>query len=173
MTSLSSTGLIQADPELCQEWMPRARTWCGLKPGHKRAHCTPENLVRERATWSAANAKRYPGRMANTALRENEKKYSADKYARRLAMVACIKQMAGCADCGFDAFPEALEFDHLPGTVKIKSVASLARCSLKRLFEEIEKTEVVCSNCHRRRTSQRNQWGRGIPRADRTAMLRS
>lgn len=150
--------------------MPRARTWCGLKPGHKRAHCTPENLARERGTWQAANAARYSGRMANLELRKREKKYSADKYARRLAMVACIKQMAGCADCGFDAFPEALEFDHLPGTEKVQNIGTLARSSLKRLFEEIEKTEVVCANCHRRRTAQRNQWGRGVPRDERRLM---
>lgn len=164
-------GLILPDAYegLCAEWMPRARTWCGLKPGHRRNHCSPASLERERSTWGAANAARYPGRMANAEGRKQEKKYAADKYARHLAMVATIKMMSGCVDCGFDAYPEALEFDHLPGTVKVQHIATLARGSLKRLFEEMEKTEVVCSNCHRRRTTRRNQWGRGVPRAERTA----
>jgi hypothetical protein len=105
--------------------------------------------------------------MANDAWRQQEKQYVTDKYARRLAMLAMIKQMAGCTDCGYDKYPEALEFDHLPGTVKAGNVATLARGGLKRLFEEIAKCEVVCANCHRHRTTVRNQWGRGVPRAER------
>lgn len=106
--------------------------------------------------------------MANEKLRLHEKTYATDKYARRLAMVNTIKLMCGCVDCGFNEFPEALEFGHLPGTVKVQHIGTLARGSLKRLFAEIAKTEVVCANCHRRRTTLRNQWGRGVPRAERT-----
>lgn len=163
-TGRGSPGPTPLDKDLCNEWMPKARTWCALKPNHRRNHCSPQNLANERAGVSAANAARYPARMLNAEWREHEKTYAADKYARRLAMIACIKLMSGCVDCGFAEFSEALEFDHLPGSVKVRHVGALARGSLKRLFEEIEKTEVVCANCHRRRTKARNQWGRGVPR---------
>lgn len=153
---------------LCGEWMPRARTWCGRKDGHPeyKPHMTIPAVRKEKAGTDQRNARKYPARMQNRQAREGEKTYAADKYARRLAMLACIKQIAGCADCGFDEFPEALEFDHVLGE-KIKEVSRLARGGLKALFEEIAKCEVVCANCHRRRTSSRNQWGRGVPRAER------
>jgi hypothetical protein len=92
--------------------------------------------------------------------RSKEKTYAADNYQRRLRMIAAIKLMAGCADCGYDKHPSALDFDHMPGTVKVQAVAVLARGSLKRLFDEIAKCEVVCANCHRIRTAERDQWRR-------------
>lgn len=59
-----------------------------------------------------------------------------------------------CSDC-----PETdlvvLEFDHLRD--KEKSVSRLIQDgSLAKLKAEVEKCEVVCANCHRRRTSQRS-----------------
>jgi hypothetical protein len=58
-----------------------------------------------------------------------------------------------CADCG-EADPVVLEFDHL----KDKSF-NIGDCFAGRTWEsvlaEIEKCEVVCRNCHRRRESRR------------------
>ena len=67
-----------------------------------------------------------------------------------------------CVDCG-EADPIVLEFDHLRD--KVANVTKLA--STKRpwsaILEEIAKCDVVCANCHRRRTaarvnSTRYQW---------------
>lgn len=59
-----------------------------------------------------------------------------------------------CVDCGEDDVL-VLEFDHLRD--KTHNVAYLIRCgSWERVVEEIEKCEVVCANCHRRRTGRRN-----------------
>ncbi len=58
-----------------------------------------------------------------------------------------------CVDCG-ETDPLVLEFDHLRD--KLGNVARLVRdASWARLMAEIEKSEVVCSNCHRRRTARR------------------
>lgn len=58
-----------------------------------------------------------------------------------------------CADCG-EADPVVLEFDHLRD--KAFDVGrSLSRRSWQSILEEIRKCEVVCANCHRRRTSLR------------------
>jgi hypothetical protein len=58
-----------------------------------------------------------------------------------------------CADCG-ETDPLVLEFDHL----KDKSFNighQFASRSWQAILDEIEKCEVVCANCHRRRTARR------------------
>lgn len=58
-----------------------------------------------------------------------------------------------CVDCG-ERDPVVLEFDHLPE----KSFAigqALTRKRWQTILKEIEKCEVVCANCHRRRTARR------------------
>ena len=58
-----------------------------------------------------------------------------------------------CIDCGEDD-PIVLEFDHINPDDKSSSVAALiSRYSLNRLIAEIEKCEVRCANCHRRKTA--------------------
>lgn len=60
-----------------------------------------------------------------------------------------------CIDCG-EPDPVVLEFDHVRGT-KAANVSMLV-FGLKRwetILEEIAKCEVVCANCHRRRTARR------------------
>ena len=44
--------------------------------------------------------------------------YLARYHAQRRALIDAYKVKAGCADCGYNLHPEALDFDHLPGTVK-------------------------------------------------------
>lgn len=64
-----------------------------------------------------------------------------------------------CADCG-ESRATVLDFDHVRGE-KIREVAALIRLgsSLPKLDAEIEKCDVVCANCHRRRTAIRgNSW---------------
>jgi hypothetical protein len=63
-----------------------------------------------------------------------------------------------CVDCG-ETDVVVLEFDHLRD--KTSNVSNLIGSGqLKRLKREIEKCEVVCANCHRRRTARRGDWYR-------------
>lgn len=57
-----------------------------------------------------------------------------------------------CTDCG-ETDPVVLEFDHLRD--KEANVSALIHRPWRTVEEEIEKCEVVCANCHRRRTYQR------------------
>ena len=66
-----------------------------------------------------------------------------------------IKIERGCADCGYNANPVALDFDHLPGFEKLYRVCVMAGMSRKMVDAEIAKCEVVCANCHRIRTATR------------------
>ncbi len=65
-----------------------------------------------------------------------------------------------CLDCAENDL-RVLEFDHVRGD-KLASVAQLVvrEASLERLADEIAKCDVVCANCHRRRTAQRAGWKR-------------
>jgi len=66
-----------------------------------------------------------------------------------------IKLDRGCTDCGFNTHPAALDFDHLPGFVKVYRVCTMADMRRELIDAEIAKCEVVCANCHRIRTMQR------------------
>jgi hypothetical protein len=66
-----------------------------------------------------------------------------------------IKLERGCVDCGYRASPVALDFDHLPGTVKRYRIACMAGMKRELVDAEIAKCEVVCANCHRIRTHDR------------------
>ncbi len=62
-----------------------------------------------------------------------------------------------CIDCG-ETDPIVLEFDHLHN--KSDGLASMVTraFSLRIIIEEIAKCEVVCANCHRKRTSKQFNW---------------
>lgn len=59
-----------------------------------------------------------------------------------------------CADCG-NADPLVMEFDHLGN--KVYNVSSMMQkgYAVSALAKEIAKCEVVCANCHRKRTYAR------------------
>jgi len=71
--------------------------------------------------------------------------------------IDAIKLERGCADCGYNAHAEALDFDHLPGAIKRYEVAQMGRSGWATIEAEIAKCEVVCSNCHRVRTVRRRR----------------
>jgi hypothetical protein len=58
-----------------------------------------------------------------------------------------------CADCG-ETDPIILEFDHL-GNKEFAIAAGIRGRSWQAVLDEIAKCDVVCANCHRRRTALR------------------
>lgn len=67
-----------------------------------------------------------------------------------------------CVDCS-EADPIVLEFDHVRGD-KVKAVSNMvgSSCGWETIQQEIEKCEVRCANCHRRKTAQRGGWYAGL-----------
>lgn len=68
---------------------------------------------------------------------------------------------APCHDCGL-VDPVVMEFDHRPDEVKLYDIGRMVgnTYSLETLRVEIAKCDVVCANCHRRRTNKRGNWWR-------------
>ncbi len=58
-----------------------------------------------------------------------------------------------CCDCG-ETDPLVLEFDHLRDK-RFNIGSALPYRNWESILAEIEKCEVVCANCHRRRTGRR------------------
>jgi len=85
-----------------------------------------------------------------------KKQKEADKYKKKVQASRDIIQQhisKGCTDCG-EKDPIVLEFDHKEPAHKELDVSRLIGKSIKRLQKEIDKCEVVCANCHKRRTAK-------------------
>ena len=65
-----------------------------------------------------------------------------------------------CESCG-ESDPVVLEFHHT--REKDMAIAEMVTriTSIERLEEELKKTQVLCSNCHRRLTAKERGWFRG------------
>lgn len=84
------------------------------------------------------------------------REFERQRVAAKLSAVSMLKLEKGCADCGYNKHPEALDFDHTKDN-KVMGVARMVskHMSLEAILEEAEKCEVVCANCHRVRTADR------------------
>ncbi len=65
--------------------------------------------------------------------------------------------------CG-ESDPVVLEFDHIDPANKDANVAELlaSNVSLETIFREIEKCDVLCSNCHKKRTAKQFNWHKWV-----------
>lgn len=81
-------------------------------------------------------------------------------------IVDAIKMEKGCARCGYNEAPEALDFDHISGEKRFCVAAAVLvhGCSIDTIKNEIDKCQILCANCHRIVTRQRY-------RGDRTATV--
>jgi hypothetical protein len=80
------------------------------------------------------------------------------RQQKRYSAIGILKNyLGGCIDCGYNGHPMALEFDHKPGSKKVKCVGQLARHPWHVVLTEIAKCDVVCANCHRVRTANRRK----------------
>lgn len=76
----------------------------------------------------------------------------------RVDWLRSLKVGRPCTDCGRVLPPEAMQWDHLPGTPKRGDVSTLTGRSMQEILQEIAKCELVCANCHVIRTFKRAGW---------------
>lgn len=103
-----------------------------------------ERLQQWRKEYNAGNRTKAQARSARMRA---ETKAFVDEYKKK-----------PCADCKGTFPPVVMDLDHVSGA-KVTSVARMVGCAYKLdlIKEEIEKCEVVCSNCHRIRTAARRE----------------
>ncbi len=61
-----------------------------------------------------------------------------------------------CKDCGGKFHPVVMDLDHVRGE-KIKNISGMWSWEREKVLEELEKCDLICSNCHRVRTHERRQ----------------
>lgn len=97
-------------------------------------------------------------RVEEILMTEKQRLYDRAKSKRRQAMIRAwvhnYKESRPCVDCG-DYYPYyVMDFDHLGN--KVAEVSRIMRRNnITNIKAEIEKCELVCSNCHRIRTQER------------------
>lgn len=79
------------------------------------------------------------------------------RYRKELSsFVNYIKETTPCSDCAEHYPYYVMDFDHLDGYIKDGLVSYFTKTGrIEAMKREIEKCEVVCANCHRKRTHQR------------------
>lgn len=90
--------------------------------------------------------------------KRNTDKYIAKKNARKAEIRQYIKDSKlgkPCTDCGVLYSHYVMDYDHLSNKEYDIGKMSSHGFSIKRVQEEIDKCELVCSNCHRERTFSR------------------
>jgi 5-methylcytosine-specific restriction endonuclease McrA len=81
-------------------------------------------------------------------LTENRKIYMKVYYQKRRSFL--IEKLGGkCSYCGTT---DNLQFDHIDHTKKEFSISELISKSLKRSLNELEKCQLLCKDCHDKKT---------------------
>lgn len=75
--------------------------------------------------------------------------YTEQRVAVHRAKLDEIKLAQGCRECGYNAHPAALDFNHLDRGTKLFNIGQRKNASWDSLEAEIAKCEVLCANCHR------------------------
>lgn len=111
----------------------KIKGYCKICYG-KHVHKTPEQIERDQ---KKAN------RRHNDTARSN-----------RQQLVEEVLAKTPCVDCGLHD-PVVMEFDHRDPADKIVGISKLIQSGTKLgLMTELAKCDVVCANCHRRRTAK-------------------
>lgn len=137
--------------------------WCGqLKPPAEfhRNRATKDGLQNKCRLCNIAVAKQFHADNAEHC-RERIGKWirKVDTDNKRQVLEYLLSHP--CVDCG-ESDPVVLEFDHLRD--KVSGIAQLLHTHRRWqvIADEIEKCEVRCANCHRRRTAIRGGWFRAV-----------
>ncbi len=106
-------------------------------------------MARDNKKWKAR--KREWANRNRQKITANKKKY----IKRNIKYVNKVKSVP-CKDCNIKYPPYCMDFDHTDDN-KEGNISHMARwpVGLEKLKREIEKCEIVCSNCHRCRTYKR------------------
>jgi hypothetical protein len=124
--------------------------WRRKAKGQRDNYCRPCRAVYKKAHY-AANRRRY--------IESARQRREATQAERVEYLVAYLREHP-CVDCG-EGDPVVLEFDHLRD--KEFGIGNGFRDrNWQSVLDEMAKCEVVCANCHRRRTAKRGGFARAV-----------
>jgi hypothetical protein len=84
------------------------------------------------------------------------RKIALGKYRARQALIRFLKEITPCTDCNLLYPYHVMDLDHTRG-VKKRKVSEYASGGLNSFLEELAKCDIVCANCHKARTHNREQ----------------
>lgn len=95
----------------------------------------------------------------NTEYYKNKQKRNRNKYFTENKKIILESLKTGCVDCG-EKNIITLQFDHIEGYDKKMEISKMVSSyHPNTVKDEIKKCEVVCANCHLKRTADRsNNW---------------
>ena len=117
--------------------------------GIRTSWCKPCYSAYERDKWKGSSDRRSSSKTMRHQRRDRNREFVWE-YLRTHP----------CLDCG-ERDPIVLEFDHRDPSQKAAHVSDLIKGnSLAVISLEIEKCDVVCANCHRKRTANQFGWNK-------------
>lgn len=136
---------------VCGETKPEAEfAFADMGKGTRQSHCRVCQAAYRRAHY-LANRDDY--------LRREIARMAAYRVENRALILAYLLAHP-CVDCG-ESDPVVLDFDHRDPSSKRAEVARLAsRKPWPQVLTEIQKCDVRCANCHRKRTARQFGWGK-------------
>lgn len=140
----------------CKECVASRQRPTVAQPGDIKC-LVAECLLREARSGCCARHYKLLYRNGDPRLQKRASSTDGKSAAFRKQWVREYKVERGCTDCGYNTHWAALDFDHLPGTVKVRDIKAGQQLGWKALLAEIAKCEVVCANCHRIRTVSRGR----------------
>ena len=93
---------------------------------------------------------------SNTQYYRDKAKYHTRRY-EKIAKTTIYEIKLGnpCVTCG-ESDPRVLDFDHIDPSQKSHNVANMVKSghSVKSILDEVSKCQILCANCHRRKTAR-------------------
>jgi len=122
----------------------------------KCRQCEAVKPIKEFASAGVVKGIKYWRRLCNPC-------YTVSKKPRKIKLKKEyheLKSLCECAECGNNDI-RVLDFDHLDASKKLFNVGEgvTRGYSMTRIKEEIEKCQVLCSNCHRIKTWEERNTG--------------
>jgi predicted HNH restriction endonuclease len=86
-------------------------------------------------------------------LMTEEEKSAFNQYCTqrwRQRKLDAVKYKGGkCEKCGYDKYPDVLEFHHHDPTQKEAAWNKMRLWNWKKVMAELDKCSILCANCHR------------------------
>ena len=124
---------------------PESFAWRRKEKGQRHNYCRPCHAAYHREHY-LKNRQRYIQNAA--ALKRRER-------VRRTQFLLDFFRDNPCVDCGATD-PVVLEFDHV-GEKRFEIGTGFDEKRWQSILDEMKQCEVVCANCHRRRTAERRR----------------